>query len=248
MILNIDAASNVGLKRKNNEDMILIDDVLLRDGEETKSISVDPRKALVFAVADGMGGHMSGDLASRLVAERIRAIASEIREGTGRSELKDIFEKGVVKLHRELMERSEVEGALRNMGSTLVAVVFYENQLFLINAGDSRCYRFRNELLKQFSNDHSVSAMMGVERSKSKALLNSIGGGDTAFIDFMDVTHNFTTGDKILLCSDGLHDMVEDEAIEKALSEDAVSQKLVQLALKMGGADNISIVLINILE
>lgn len=248
LTVRIRSVSHTGLKRKNNEDMILIGDQLLRNGEYESEIAVSETSPVVFAVADGMGGHKSGDLASQYVAEGMRESVKRIGKGKTNNEVKEYFENEISLLHTKLMEKSESDPGLRSMGSTLVSIVFYENRIFLINAGDSRCYRFRNGILRQFSNDHSLSAITGIERKSSKALINSVGGGKSVFIDFIDVTPSFTDGDTIVLCSDGLHDMVEDDAIEKTLTESEVCEPLLQAALDAGGADNISIILLKLFE
>ena len=129
------------------------------------------------------------------------------------------------------------------MGSTFNGLLFYGNKIFNINIGDSRFYRFRDGILKQMSKDHSLAEVTGLDRNESHVLLNSVGGGETVFVEMTNVTDYILENDIILLCSDGLSDMVSNDEIEKVLIKNAATSDLLDKAKVNGGQDNISIVL-----
>lgn len=246
MNLEIAAICDVGIKRKNNEDIILIGNAILRDEEKHYNVEVNPSGPFIAAVADGMGGHKAGELASAAVVERMRIRVNTLPPGLSFKEIKNIFDLEVKDIHDNLCEIGSMDNSKKGMGSTLIAAVFYENKIFMINAGDSRLYRFRRGILKQLSRDHSLAEIMGHNRNTSHLILNSIGGGENVFIDFVDLTESLFEDDYILLCSDGLSDMLTSEEIESILDEDPNIIGLTAAAKKAGGKDNISIVLIKI--
>jgi len=246
MYLEISAICDVGLKRKNNEDIILIGSAIFRDEEKNYDVDINPSGPFIAAVADGMGGHKAGELASAAVLERMRIRVNTLPPGLSYKELKNIFDLEVKDIHNNLCEIGSIDNSKKGMGSTLIAVVFYENKIFMINAGDSRLYRFRRGILKQLSRDHSLAEIMGHNRNSSHMILNSIGGGENVFIDFVDLTESLLENDYILLCSDGLSDMIPAEEIESILDNNPNVNELTKAAKKAGGKDNISIVLIKI--
>ena len=246
MKLYIDALSDVGSFRSSNEDMILVGDKIFRD--DFYQVDVDLNKPCLIAVADGMGGHNAGEVASEIVLTRLRETVESLDSNLNDNELKQIFEKKVKEIHNFLLEEGLKDNSKFGMGSTLVALLFYEGKIYNILAGDSRFYRYRDGFLKQMTRDHSLSELTGEDRGNTHLILNSVGGGETVFIDFKNVTKNVLEDDLLMLCSDGLTDMLPDEVIEYTLSEEDSIHKLAAKANQAGGKDNISIVLIDVVS
>ncbi len=252
MIINVDSISNVGLVRKNNEDYIFDGARFIRDDKHSFSLSVDFNKTkIMFAVADGMGGHNAGELASEILLTQLNnSLVNVFRAPNILSEyeLKAYFDGEIKRIHNLLVQEGINDPNKHGMGSTFVGFVIYMGNFYSINAGDSRLYRMRDGFLKQLSKDHSYSSMFGDSRTSSHLIYNAVGGGDRVFIDFANLTSKVSYGDTVLLCSDGLTDMLEDEMIEEILNDDGSALDLVNSALQNGGVDNISLIKLEILE
>jgi protein phosphatase len=124
----------------------------------------------------------------------------------------------------------------------LTGVIWIGAKAYLVNAGDSRTYRLRSGILKQLTTDDTERGITGDENA-SKLLLNAIGGGSHGRLTVEDITDRIMEGDTILVCSDGLTDMVDDEGIEEILcSKERPAGGLVETANRNGGADNISVI------
>jgi protein phosphatase len=207
----------------------------------------------LFIVADGMGGHNAGDYASRFCVEFFtqRIIESEITSPIALIEaaIKDTNEI----LHSQAQEKSELEG----MGTTLVVATIFDNEMYVANVGDSRLYVIGKEM-KQITEDHSlVEAMVKTgELNRSEArvhpnkniITRAIGANQTVEPDFFEV--NLEEGDTVLMCSDGLTNMLEDETIERIIREndspETAAETLVKCANQNGGKDNIAIIIIKV--
>ncbi|WP_101875324.1 Stp1/IreP family PP2C-type Ser/Thr phosphatase [Lachnoclostridium edouardi] len=207
----------------------------------------------LYLVADGMGGHRAGDYASRFLVEKLVDFISGEEEGNTIS----ILREGIEKVNRMLYREALKDEAFSGMGTTLVAATVEENLLFVANVGDSRLYLIRNGKAKQITKDHSyVEEMVKLGKMnrgsadymrQKNIITRAVGTGEDVNIDFFEVL--LKKGDYILLCSDGLSNMVEDEAIaelvssEKALKEKA--EALIVSANDNGGRDNIAVILID---
>ena len=128
------------------------------------------------------------------------------------------------------------------MGCTLTGIVWHYGKIWLINAGDSRSYRFREGILRQLTTDETERGMSG-NPEDSKLLLNCIGGGAEGHLRIEDLDGKILEGDKILICSDGLSDMVPDAEIESIIGDGGNIVDLMRRACENGGYDNISIIL-----
>jgi|GEM_PF-1092590 len=244
MKFNIKAASDPGLKRNHNEDMILVGTDLLRDDNLEVELDRDLHNSpLLLAVSDGMGGHSAGDVASLTVLRELAVAMNGLAGNLDFEKLKDYFTETIKEIHSGLVEQAKLDSAKKGMGATLIAILFYADKIFYINAGDSRLYRFRRGILKQISKDHSLAEAAGYDRGTTHVLLNSVGGGQKVDVDFFDITESVISGDIFLLCSDGLTDLVDDETIEKILDVNPEPFVLVNEAKKNGGLDNISTIL-----
>lgn len=206
----------------------------------------------LFIVADGMGGHKAGDYASRFAVEYLVGFFE------GRSSEKDVdtlLKEGITRMNRELYNRASREPEMSGMGSTLVAATIKDGELYVANIGDSRLYLLREEL-EQVTRDHSYVEEL-VARGKMKRgsrdyleykniITRAVGTAETVEIDLF--TFKLKEKDHILMCSDGLSNMVDELEIEYIIrTEETLEHRvkaLVEAANRGGGKDNISVILI----
>lgn len=231
--------TDVGLKRNSNQDFVYASDQKVG------------RLPSLLIVADGMGGHAAGDLASRVCVE---TMVSSI-EGSGQTETIPVLAEAVQKANRAVLKKAAEKPEYAGMGTTIVAAVIDGNTLYVANVGDSRLYLIDDDRIDQITLDHSlVAEMVRSGRISPEQMRNhpekniitrAVGGEENVEADFFDV--GLHKGDVVLLCSDGLTNMVEDEQIfriirrEKTLRD--AGQKLISAANSAGGRDNISVVL-----
>ncbi len=250
MILDINSVSDVGMIRTNNEDMLFDGARFIRDDEHRFSLELNLADTkIMFAIADGMGGHNAGELASDiLLHEIVDSFSAFTRENIhiDESELKTFFDSEIKRIHNLLVEEGLKDLSKKGMGSTLVALIIYKGKFYTINAGDSRLYRYRDGIIKQITKDHSYASIFGEERAASHLIYNAVGGGDKVFIDFTDITSKVDDDDVLLLCSDGLSDLIDDDDIEDIMEKSGDIFSLVNAAKNAGGKDNISIIKIKI--
>ena len=206
----------------------------------------------LFIVADGMGGHKAGDYASRFMVEQLVEYMKQ-QENMG---IIPAMESGIQKINRELYEKSMEDERLSGMGTTLVAATVDHDTLYVANIGDSRLYVI-GEQIRQVTKDHSyveeVVSLGQMERgsedyqAKKNIITRAVGTKNTLNIDFFEVTLN--PGDTILLCSDGLSNMVADEEICRIVTSGGSlrqrTEELVNEANQRGGKDNIAVILID---
>lgn len=231
--------TDVGLKRASNQDFVY-----------ASNQKVGPLSSLLI-VADGMGGHAAGDLASRICVESmVDAISASRRTDPVR-----ILDEAVRKANSAVIARARTDPALTGMGTTVVAATICGDTLYVANVGDSRLYVMDDDRIDQITHDHSLVEEMVREgklrrdqarnHPEKNIITRAIGEDERLDIDFFDV--GLKPGDVVLLCSDGLSNMVEDEQIfrivrrEKTLRD--AGQKLISAANSAGGRDNISVVL-----
>ncbi len=208
----------------------------------------------LFIVADGMGGHNAGDFASKFtVSEMIDYIV----DSTDTEPVK-LLGKAIEKANDGLMRESRNKPQYSGMGTTVVAATIVDNTIFIANVGDSRLYKLSaaDEKLRQITKDHSLvqeMVYMGkMEASEAKnhpdknIITRAVGAFDDLEIDFFE--QPIAEGDMILMCTDGLSNMVDDDTIREILVADIdvvdKVQNLVNEANKNGGRDNISVIVI----
>jgi protein phosphatase len=208
----------------------------------------------LFIVADGMGGHKAGDTASRMCVEEV---VSQIEKSTKVTPI-GIFEQAVSAANQKVFQASLSDKELDGMGTTIVAAVVLGNTVYVINVGDSRLYAYQ-DTLRQVTVDHSLVEEM-VQSGKihkedmrthpnKNIITRALGTNRDVKADCFEIEVN--EGDVLLLCSDGLSNMLEDEMIKKIIENHkqdmkAAAEKLVEAANEAGGKDNISVVLIRI--
>ena len=240
MKMDIQAVCRVGIVRDNNEDMISIGGVLLRDDEMAFPVELDDESQFCLFVADGMGGHEHGELASQGLLGYLSDCLKE--KVFGVDTIEDDLRDHVKRFSDELNRRAYDEGQQRPMGCTLTGVLWANGKAYLLNAGDSRTYRFRNGILRQLTTDETERGITG-NAFAEKWLLNCIGGGAEGRLTVEEITDRLHDGDMLLICSDGLTDMVSDEGIETILSDDPQpAQELYDVACLNGGVDNVSVI------
>ncbi len=245
MKLIIQAISDIGCVRSNNEDMILVGNEYLRDSKKSYEFDFDGSEhSFLAAVADGMGGHKGGGYASEIVLHKMNEAVRELDKDLNFDDLKSNLTEKVKAIHNYLLEESLKDKEKTGMGSTFTGILFYTNKLYLINIGDSRIYRFRDGILSQLSRDHSLSEIYRDPTAPKNVILNSFGAGQKIFMDFEDISERIITDDILLLCSDGLSGEMSDEEIEKLLTVLESYLALVDEAKKRGAKDNVSVIIL----
>ncbi len=241
-MLRYAAATDVGLVRQNNEDSYYIGCPL--GGLEEN----------LFIVADGMGGHKGGEYASHFVVQKVPEL---LKRRTVRGNLPVALQEAVERTNKALYQISQDEEALNGMGSTLVLAYFDKEVWRIINVGDSRAYTYYQDQLEQITADHSlVEELVRSGRldrgdplylAHRNVIMRAMGVDAYVEEDLFEVP--VRSGMRLLLCSDGLHGLVDDETIARVLGEepdpDQAVTRLVSLAKEAGGKDNVTAVLID---
>lgn len=241
----IAAASDVGRVRKVNEDSYFVSDIIDEN--------------VVAVVADGMGGHKGGKVASSTVAECIQSAAYE-NDFFSRSvvELKEIIRETVARANEEVYNRSNSEEALCGMGTTLVMCVASQDRTVCANIGDSRMYLLSDSILTQITKDHSlvqnlidkgqITNQEALIHPNRNVITKAVGTDKCVEPDFFEC--NAKKGDFLILCSDGLTNMVSEDDIyyivKHTSSPDEACSKLVEMANNAGGSDNITVIIIRL--
>ena len=234
------AASKVGCVRSQNEDMVLLGSHFVRNDAFSTRVDLTNSDRYIMAVADGMGGHNRGDVASSDALHNLEFYFHDLPTGLSPESIKDKFEDWLVSINNIIDSKGRSDEQYKGMGTTLVGLAFYEGQFYTLNCGDSRLYRFRDGDLTQLTSDHSLSNMLGSSQH-SNVITNCIGGGATSsFIDIVNITDDIKEGDVYILCSDGLTDMLPDSIIYTLLAEGSDANTLCDAAVAAGGLDNVS--------
>lgn len=235
------AASRVGCIRTNNEDMILAYDKMVRSDAYRTEFLTENIDRFIIALADGMGGHLAGEVASEDTLTNLKYFVTDLPKGLSTGELNEMMVEWLGSINHIIASKGHVDPSVAEMGTTLVGILYYEGKYFWLNCGDSRIYRLRDGHLLQLSVDHSLNTAKGIKRH-SNIITNCIGAGcKTSFIDMYEMTADFQSGDVYMLCSDGLNDMVPDEEIEQQMNEGANASQLCEAAIVNGGFDNVSV-------
>ena len=239
---DITLCSDVGCVREQNEDMVLCNNDLYRDAEAATHIIIDNVVRMEAIVADGMGGHNGGDYASELAAQSFDDWLMSLGSGVN---IIEEAKRWAESAHQMLLLKGAQMSEFEGMGTTFEGFFSYEGHIYHIHIGDSRTYRLRNGILKQISRDHSMRELCCDRSLAANLIVNSLGAGETTFAEVSDMTETIMEGDLYMVCSDGLSDMVDDDAIEQLLqSSDAAA--LVRAAKANGGKDNVSVIAIKV--
>jgi len=244
--LIITAACLKGCVRENNEDMILVGDTYLREDGCEKRVPLGDTDRYIMAVADGMGGHRRGEQASCEALMNLHFFFNDIPSGLSPEDFNRMINDWIRFINVVFQSKGMIDPEFKGMGTTLVALVYYEGEFYSLNCGDSRLYRYRDGVLTQLTTDHSLSQLLGEEKHSS-SIVNCIGGGcKKSYIDIVRLQDQLKPGDRFILCTDGLSDMLDDAYIEGQLSEGADAERLCEEAIRFGGHDNVSVCMINI--
>lgn len=236
--------TDIGRRRKVNQDYVYTSE---------QPVGQLPN---LFVVADGMGGHNAGDYASRVAVE---TIVERVADSGERNALY-VFDRAIQSANARIRELADSSPELEGMGTTVVAASCADGYLSIANVGDSRLYVVNRSEIRQITRDHSwVEEMVrrgGIGREEARnhpdknIITRAVGAEDTVKADFFTV--RIEKGDEILMCTDGLTNMLEDEEIRMILdgARDIVEkvQELVQAANEKGGRDNISVILMESLD
>lgn len=244
--------SNVGMKRQQNEDSYLINDDMG-----------------LYMVADGMGGHLGGEYASKMAVTTVEEVVRALRFDPDATQIRGVNEAdshpgnqlkhAIQEAGRRIHDQALFDENLRGMGTTAVAALFATPRLYIANVGDSRAYLIREGKIEQVTEDHSLvseqvkAGMISASDARGHKLKNiitrSVGYQEEVDIDLVckEVQH----GDKLLLCSDGLSNLVEDREIEELVEKFDIREaceKLVNSANSRGGDDNITVIILQVDE
>lgn len=232
------ALSHVGLKREINEDAIL----------------ALPEESL-WLVADGMGGHQAGDYASRLVADMVASIPP----GLPPSDRLGALREAIRRAHGVIRQEAAARGA-GTIGTTVACMMLANGHFVGLWVGDSRIYLLRGGRVQMLTTDHSVVADLVLagqmswdeaeQHPQSNAITRAVGVGDGPEPGLDKIRGEVLPGDRFLICSDGLSKYATFSMLEKALSQmpiETVADQLIQIALNGGGADNVTVVVVDIL-
>ena len=235
--------TDTGIKRDNNQDSIFLSDS-----------PVGPLPNL-YIVADGMGGHAAGDFASQYA---IRLVVDFVKKSTIENPL-SLMKRAFIYASNEVYKEAEKYKYKNGMGTTMVAAVLIGKELYVGNIGDSRLYVVGNDI-KQITMDHSLVEELirngQLDRNKGRnhpeknIITRAMGSRDEVMPDFFQVT--LEDNDKVMLCSDGLTNMVEDDEIRDIIGEDDDPRRMVDSLISRanyyGGNDNISVIVISASE
>ena len=229
--------SDIGLKRALNEDC-----ALYFEGTDFK----------IYVVADGMGGHNAGEVASKMAAERI---VDYVKCNFSKLEEKELITKAIEDVNREIFNFSMTNDKLNGMGTTVTACLITKRNIYVANVGDSSCIGVKNGMIKKITKDHSlvqelidsgtISEMEAVNHPKKNIITRALGTSSNVNVDVFNLMND--EYEVLLLCSDGLTNEVTKEEILEVInnesSYDSIANRLVDMAKEKGGRDNITVLL-----
>lgn len=230
------AKTDVGRVRQGNEDAYLVEEPL-------------------FAVADGMGGHLAGEVASATAVESITTSSS--RDMPRDTAALAALVRGA---NAAIWDKAQQEPELRGMGTTCTVALVEDGQLHIAHVGDSRGYLLRNDELTQVTEDHTLVGRMvregrlapeEAERHPQRSIITRALGADSQ-VEVDEISMPIEEGDRILICSDGLTSMIDVESVHGVLTREQDPKRavdaLVDMALEAGGEDNVTVVLIDVVD
>ena len=227
--------SDVGRVRKNNEDSLLL-----------KDCSAAGRGSLLL-VADGMGGAAAGEVASRLATEVVESVYASSRSGSSAAEA---LARAVKAANTAVHAHAASDGSMTGMGTTCTALAVVGRDVFMAHVGDSRAYLVRAGAISQITQDHSLAAEMAAAGGSTvqvsrNLLTRSLGAQEQVEVDTLPAPIRLESGAMLLLCSDGVSNMITDEEFLEILSEEApaeATETVIDLARERGAPDNLTVV------
>lgn len=238
-ILKSFAITDMGIKRRTNQDYVFASDTAIGNLPN------------LYIVADGMGGHKAGDFASKYTVGAFIDTVRNSREDNPIS----IIDEAVTAANLALIEKASENVEMKGMGTTLVVATIIGNSIYIANVGDSRLYLINDEI-HQITRDHSLVAEMvnmgeldkqSARTHEKKNIITRAVGADLELVaDYFEI--EYSSGDIILMCSDGLSNMIEDGEIKNIVNQgneiSETAHKLIETANNNGGKDNIAVVLV----
>jgi serine/threonine protein phosphatase PrpC len=228
--------TDVGKARKHNEDSIL-----------------DRGEIGLWVVADGMGGHAKGDVASQMIVESMK----KVHEGVKLESYIDDIEDRLIDVNQKLVAKARESEKKTTIGSTIVLMLAYDKYCLYAWAGDSRLYRLRNKELRQMTTDHSqvevyveqglISREEAAVHPHGNMITRAIGAAEDLYLD-MDI-QEMQSGDRYLLCSDGLtkhtNDLEFQDMLQSGTPEECC-QKMIEQTLERGAGDNVTVIIVDV--
>lgn len=249
MKLDIFCLSDKGCVRSGNQDMAGAGLNLIRDDQTDFTRDLGQAENFFLLVADGMGGHQHGEMASSYALEELRALIFD--KGRDWSRPETVLDEEISRIGTELNLKSAGMQLDKPMGCTLTGFVWAGGRTLLVNVGDSRSYRLRGGMLRRLTQDQTLHERDMVPLPAGKAIYSCLGGGISPETDIQDYSERLLHGDRLLICSDGLTDMVSENDIEVLLPDGSPARAgslLVESAKAAGGFDNITVIVADILE
>jgi protein phosphatase len=241
----VHSLTDIGRKRENNEDSFLYIE-LRGEGE---------RMAYLIAVADGMGGHQGGEVASRRMVE----VLEEYVTSNPIEDTHQLLRGAITKANRSIHEMSNTSLELRSMGTTCTAMLWAQGKAYIAHVGDSRAYLVRKSKVRRLTKDHTVAEQMVESKiitpeeaklcPQRNMLLRAVGPNSEVEVDLIPPIETIA-GDIFVLCSDGLTEFVSEDEIRDIVTLyplDRASHVLINIANKRGGSDNITVQIAKIL-
>ena len=238
--------TDIGLKREKNEDYISLPN-------ENEGIKL-------FILADGMGGANAGEKASQIAVKVARDFVKTnfVKIERDKENLENLIRNAIKEANKKVREAARENPEYEGMGTTLIVVLIYRGRVHIGHAGDSRVYRLRQNVFRQITKDHSyvqelvkqgtITLEEAKNHPKKNVLLKVVGGEDSIKPDV--TTKGFIKGDVLLMCSDGLTNMVDDKYICEIIMKNSYDinsacKKLIDKANRNGGLDNVSAIIIS---
>lgn len=213
-------------------------------------------KLNLYILADGMGGYNGGEVASKLAIDSVKKYIENNfeKEKETKESILNLIKSAIEYANIIVYEKSKEVKELEGMGTTLDVCLIYNNKIFIGHVGDSRIYRIRQNVMRKLTKDHSyvqkliedgtITREEAMTHPKKNMLMKAL--GCTPYVEPDVRARNYIAGDILIMCSDGLTNMVKEEGIYKTVIEDAVEapKKLIEQANKLGGYDNITVITI----
>lgn len=235
----------------------LTDRGLIRShNEDSGGIFLNAKNQYLAIIADGMGGHQAGDVASQLATSIMKEKWQESSNFNMPEEAEVWLKEKILEINKSIYEQSKQNESYQGMGTTVVISICTDEFITIAHIGDSRCYMLNESGFKQMTEDHSlvnelvrsgeISAEDAEYHPRKNVLLKALGTEDEIVSDVRSISWDI--GDKLLLCSDGLTNKLSDDELAALLCSDnnleETGQKMVGLANERGGEDNISLVIV----
>ncbi|MEO6732573.1 MAG: Stp1/IreP family PP2C-type Ser/Thr phosphatase [Ferruginibacter sp.] len=242
--INVVVKTDVGNVRINNEDTASF----YRNGNE----QILREKGYLLIVADGMGGHQAGEVASKMAVD---IISEEYFKPTKETNKEKILSAAFNTANKKIFERASASEIHRGMGTTSTALVVLANTIYFAHSGDSRAYLYKNKSIIRLTEDHTyvqqlvnngdISSEQADTHPQRNILTNAMGTKPTLRVDTGKCMVSFDENDRLLLCSDGLYDYLDDDELAQVLDTGSLqdaADHFINEAKKRGGKDNITVV------